>query len=72
MDLDRLKQFIKDSRLCSSTEKCAVACATDNPEIAPWCENLSEAWSNLDLDQQCTVNKYREILGLVPFALNRI
>ncbi len=28
MNIEKLKKYTGDSRLCSSTEKCAVACTT--------------------------------------------
>jgi hypothetical protein len=40
MDIEQLKRFIADSRLCSETKKCAVACATDDLERAPWCDEI--------------------------------
>jgi hypothetical protein len=64
VNVEQLKKFIEDSRYCSETEKCAVACATDDLERAPWCDDMGAAFACLDEDQRATVNAYRKVAGL--------
>lgn len=68
MDAQKLKQFIADSRYCSSTEKCSVACATDDLGRVPWLDSLVDAWRCLDQGQKDTVNVFRTECGKTVFT----
>ena len=70
MDFKKLKGYIANSRFCSTTEKCAVACATDDLGRAGFCDTLNNAWMRLDNKQQFVVNEYRKSLGLKLFGKN--
>ena len=63
MDTQTLKRFVVDSRYCSSTEKCSVACVTDDLSYTPWLDNLADAWLCLDQDQKAVVNALRREEG---------
>ena len=67
MDIEKLKQFIKDSKFCSETEKYAVACSTGNLAIIPWRKSLADAWVHLDNVQKDAVREYRRNAGLPSF-----
>lgn len=64
MDVKKLEKFIEDSRYCSETEKCAVACATGDLGRAPWCDDFGKAWACLDEEQRKAVNEYRRSVRL--------
>jgi len=68
MDTNVLKRFIADSRFCSSTEKCSVACATDDLSRAPWLDCLTDAWCCLDQEQKSAVNAVRIEAGKPAFT----
>lgn len=72
MNLQQLKKYINDSRFCSSTEKCAVACATKKLSIAGFCDDLDDAWRRLDDDQKAAVKQYRFRTGTPPYGLDRV
>ena len=67
MDANVLKRFVADSRVCSSTEKCSVACATDDLSRAPWLDCLVDAWRCLDHGQKVAVNAFRTEAGKPAF-----
>lgn len=68
MDAHVLNRFVADSRRCSSTEKCAVACAIDDLSRAPWLDSLADAWRCLDQGQKSAVNAVRIEAGKPAFT----
>ena len=73
MDYSKLVEMIhSEKNLWSTTENCAIACATGDLSRAPapYRESIDKAWVQLDASQQITVNEYRENRGLkaLPFT----
>lgn len=66
MEYEKLIELIEsDKRLGSTTEYCAVACATgDLPRAPEPYRDIERAWSQLDVAQRRTVNQYRAWQGM--------